>query len=117
MGNSSRTATGGDLKGVPHWRSKGIDVAIGHWRGLFMPAGTPHEAVAFWGERLARLIKTDAWKRTLEQYGSTDAFASSVQFKRELEHECKVTGKLLRELGFAKQHRAQLIPATFNRIR
>jgi putative tricarboxylic transport membrane protein len=92
----------GELKGVPHWRGMGIDVQIPHWRGLFAPAGTPPEVVAFWDERLGKLMKTAAWKKVLAQYNWADAFADSAQFRRELVAEREVSAKLLRELGFAK---------------
>ena len=102
IATSAPTPQGGDLKGVPHWRGMGIDMHILHWRGLFMPAGTPREVIAFWDERLARLMKTEQWKKMLAQHGWADAFADSAQFKRELEAEREITGNLLRELGFAK---------------
>jgi putative tricarboxylic transport membrane protein len=99
---SAPSPQGGELKGVPHWRGMGIDMHILHWRGLFAPAGTPREVVAFWDERLGKLMKTEAWKKALDQYGWADAFADSATFRKELESEREVTGKLLRELGFAK---------------
>ena len=102
IATSAPSPQGGALKGVPHWRGMGIDMHILHWRGLFMPADTPREVVAFWDERLAKLMKTPAWKKVLDQYGWADAFADSAQFKRELEVEREVTAKLLRELGFAQ---------------
>lgn len=102
IATSAPTPQGGELKGVPTWRSMGIDMQILHWRGLFMPPGTPREVVAYWDERLARMIKSDAWKKVLEQHGWADAFADSTQFKRELDAERELVGKLMRELGFAK---------------
>ncbi len=102
IATSAPSPQGGELKGVPHWRGMGIDMQVLHWRGLFAPPGTPREVVAFWDERLGKLMKTEAWKKALDQYGWADAFADSAQFKRELEAEREVTAKLLRELGFAK---------------
>ena len=67
-----------------------------------MPPGVPREAVAFWDERLSKLMKTGAWQKILEQHGWADAFADSDQFKRELEAEREVTTKLLELLEFAK---------------
>ena len=100
--SSAPSPQGGDLKDVPHWRGIGIDMHILHWRGLFAPAGTPREVVAFWDDRLGKLMKTEAWKKVLQQYGWADAFADSAQFKRELVAEREVTAKLLQDLGFAK---------------
>jgi putative tricarboxylic transport membrane protein len=102
IATSAPSPQGGDLKGVPHWRGMGIDMHILHWRGLFAPAGTPREVVTFWDDRLGKLMKTEAWKKALVQYGWADAFADSTTFRKELEVEREVTTKLLRELGFAK---------------
>ena len=102
IATSAPTPQGGELKGVPQWRGMGIDMHILHWRGLFATAGTPREVVAFWDERLGKLMKTEAWKKALDQYGWADAFADSATFRKELEAEREVTAKLLRELGFAK---------------
>jgi len=102
IATSAPAPQGGELKGVPHWRGMGIDMHILHWRGLFAPAGVPREVVAFWDDRLGKLMKTAAWKKALEQYGWADAFADSATFRKELEVEREVSAKLLRELGFAK---------------
>jgi len=102
VATSAPSPQGGDLKGVPHWRGLGIDMDILHWRGLFAPAGTPREVVAFWDDRLGKLMKTEAWKKVLEKYGWADAFADSATFRKELVAERETATKLLRELGFAK---------------
>lgn len=102
IATSAPSPQGGDLKGVPHWRGMGIDMHIAHWRGLFAPAGTPREVVAYWDDRLGKLMKTEVWKKILEQHNWADAFSDSATFRKELEAEREVTAKLLRELGFAK---------------
>lgn len=99
---SAPEALPGVLEGVPTWKSKGIDVTILHWRGLFAPKDIPQEAVAYWDNKLAQLVKTDAWKAILEKYGWYDAYANSAQFKKELEEERSVYEQLLKELGLAK---------------
>ena len=100
--SSAPRAMGGDLKGVPTWRDQGIDVQILHWRGVFAPAGIPKEVIAYWNDRMAKMVRTESWKKSMEQYGWYEAYADSATFKRELEAEREVTGKLLKELGFAK---------------
>lgn len=92
----------GDMAGVPHWRSIGIDVAVVHWRGLFAPPDVPPEALKYWEERLARFVKTEAWKKALEQYGWSDAYLNSAAFKREMDRESVVFTKILTDLGMVK---------------
>jgi putative tricarboxylic transport membrane protein len=99
---SAPTPVGGELAKVPTWRSMGIDVAIMHWRGLFAPPGISPEVVKYWDQTLARLVKTDAWKKHLERNQWFDAYADSATFRRELEQESKIYVEILTELGMAK---------------
>jgi tripartite-type tricarboxylate transporter receptor subunit TctC len=48
------------------------------------------------------MVRTESWKKSMDHYGWYEAYADSATFKRELEAERDVTGKLLRELGYAK---------------
>ncbi len=102
IATSAPAPQGGVLQGVPHWRALGIDMHILHWRGLFLPPGAPPEAVAWWDERLGKLMKSDPWRKMLARYGWADAFADSAQFRRELVAERESSATLLRQLGFAK---------------
>jgi putative tricarboxylic transport membrane protein len=102
IATSAPAPMAGEFRNVPTWRSMGIDVHILHWRGIFAPAGVPREVVAFWDDRLGKLMKTGIWKKALEEHGWHDAYVDSATFRKELEAEREVTAKLLRELGFAK---------------
>ena len=99
---SSPQALGGDLAAVPTWHSMGIDVAVLHWRGLFTPPGIPPDALRFWEDSLARLVKSDAWKRALERHGWNDAYVNSATFRKEMERELAINTRILRELGMLK---------------
>ena len=92
----------GDLAKVPTWRSQGIDVSILHWRGVFAPPGIPRDVVAYWDKTLAQLVKTDAWKKQLEQHGWFDAYADSATFSKDLDAEEKIYAEILTDLGMAK---------------
>ena len=98
----ARRRVGGDLAKVPTWRSMGIDVVILHWRGLFAPPGTPADVVKYGTQTLARMVKTNAWKKALERNEWFDAYADSATFRKDIEQENKVYAELLTELGMAK---------------
>jgi putative tricarboxylic transport membrane protein len=93
----------GELAGVPTWRSIGINVDILHWRGLFAPPKTPASTVKYWDQALGKMVKTDAWKNMLDKFGWFDAYASSAQFRRDLDGETKVYTGILTKLGMAKK--------------
>lgn len=92
----------GDLAKVPTWRSLGINVSILHWRGVFAPPGISRDVVAYWDKTLAQLVKTDAWKKQLEQHGWFDAYADSATFSKDLDTEEKIYAEILTDLGMAK---------------
>ncbi|MDH4294325.1 MAG: tripartite tricarboxylate transporter substrate-binding protein, partial [Betaproteobacteria bacterium] len=92
----------GELAKVPTWRSMGIDVAILHWRGLFAPPGVSPEVVSYWNKTLGQMVKTDSWKKQLDQYGWFDAYADAAAFRKDLDAEEKVYTEILTDLGMAK---------------
>jgi putative tricarboxylic transport membrane protein len=92
----------GDLANIPTWRSMGVDVSILHWRGLFAPPGIPAEAVKFWDQTLAKMTKSDSWKKMLERHQWFDAYADSATFRKDLVQEEKVYAEILTQLGMAK---------------
>lgn len=92
----------GDLAQVPTWRSLGIDVSILHWRGIFAPPGISRDVVAYWDKVLGQMVKTDAWKKQLEQHGWFDAYADSATFRKDLDAEEKIYTEILTDLGMAK---------------
>ena len=99
---SAPSPLSGELASVPTWRSMGVDIAILHWRGLFGPPGMPAAAVKYWEQSIARLMKTDAWKKALERHQWFDGYADSAAFRRDIEQENKQYVEVLTELGLAK---------------
>jgi putative tricarboxylic transport membrane protein len=87
---------------VPTWRSMGVDVSILHWRGLFGPPGIPDDVVRYWDQTLAKLTKSESWKKVLERHQWFDAYADSATFRRDLAREEKTYAELLSQLGLAK---------------
>jgi putative tricarboxylic transport membrane protein len=69
---------------VPTWRELGFDVTITHWRGVFGPPGMSRDAVRYWDDYFAKLVRTDAWKATLARIGQEDAYLDSDAFRAAL---------------------------------
>ncbi len=103
LSSSAPVPLGGALQDVPTWRSLGIDVTILHWRGVFAPGAISREAIAHWDDVFGKLARSDAWRAQMQNRGWFEAYAASAVFRRELEAEREIAGRLLRELGFVKQ--------------
>ena len=99
---SAPTPLTGELSKVPTWKQMGTDVTILHWRGLFGPPGMPADAVKYWDQTLAKMVKTDAWKKYLEKHEWFDAYADSATFTKDLRQENDIYVKILTDLGMAK---------------
>lgn len=93
----------GDVAHVPTWRSMGIDVTVLHWRGLFAPPGIPGDVLRFWEENVARVTKSEPWRKALEKHGWYDAYANSATFQKSMEQEIAVYTRIMSELGLLKE--------------
>ncbi|HEY7657117.1 MAG TPA: hypothetical protein VH881_09660, partial [Burkholderiales bacterium] len=71
-------------------------------RGLFAPPGIPAEAVKFWDQTLAKMVKSESWKKMLERHQWFDAYADSATFRKDLAQDNKVYEQILTQLGMAK---------------
>jgi len=92
----------GEFSKVPTWKSMGIDLSILHWRGVFAPPGIPADAVKYWEQALARMVKSESWKKVLQKHQWFDAYADSAAFRKDLEQENRAYAEILTQLGMAK---------------
>jgi putative tricarboxylic transport membrane protein len=102
LGISSTQRQGGaSLAQVPTFREQGIDAAYYAWRGFIAPGGLTPAQIAFWDQAFARAVKTDEWKRDLEQNGWGEDFKASAETRKHLDSEYVLLAKMLAELGLA----------------
>ncbi|WGW12189.1 tripartite tricarboxylate transporter substrate-binding protein [Saxibacter everestensis] len=62
------------LDSVPTAIESGYDVTLGNWRGVYGPPDMPEEAVKFWQDTLAKMIKTEGWQAQVENNQWTELF-------------------------------------------
>lgn len=56
-----------EFASVPTFRERGIDLAIGTWRGLMVPKGTPEEIVRIWRELTLKVSAEPKYIETLKK--------------------------------------------------
>lgn len=93
----------GALAAVPTWKEQGIDVVFGGWRSVMGAKSMTAAQVAYWEGVLHRISETPEWKADLEKNFWADDFATSAQFRKDLEREYAAMKAVLTELGLAKQ--------------
>ncbi len=90
------------LKNVPTWKESGLDVVLGHWRGIFGTPDMPKEAYDYWNKKFEQMSQSQAWKDILAKNDLQDAFLTGDKFKAELEKDAVMYKELLGTLGMLK---------------
>lgn len=92
----------GALAQIPTWKEQGFDAVFGNWRGVVGPAGMSQAQVAYWENVLAALVKTDEWKRDMQNNFWSDFYMGSADSRAFLKTEQATLKAILVDLGLAK---------------
>lgn len=87
---------------VPTFRESGTDLAIGTWRGIFVPKRTPADVV----ETLRRVARAtaeeQAFRDTLKKLNLTWAYLDGPQFAEQVQAEDATFKALMTRIGLAR---------------
>jgi tripartite-type tricarboxylate transporter receptor subunit TctC len=78
-----------EFSDVPTFRERGMDVAIGTWRGLMVPKGTPPEVIQQWRDLTRKITADPRFQETLKKqnvnmiYEDGDAFTAVLRQDNE----------------------------------
>ncbi len=99
---SGPTRLWGPFAQVPTWREQGVAADAGSWRGIQGPRGMTPAQLAFWDGVFQKLVRTEDWKKDLEENFWVDAYAPAAQAKKVFDREYVEFKAILTELGMAK---------------
>jgi putative tricarboxylic transport membrane protein len=99
---SSPQRLGGIFATVPTWREQGIDAVSSSWRGLMAARGLSPEQIAYWDRVMAALVKTDEWKKDLQDNFWEEGYADARGTRKRLDEEYAEFKAILTDLGAAK---------------
>ena len=91
-----------ELAGVPTWKEQGVNSAHEVWRGLAGPKGMARAQIAFWDEVLGKAVKTDEWRRDLEQGQVENIYRNSAETGVYWKDQHDEVRAILNDLGLAK---------------
>jgi len=103
LGIAAPQRLGGVFAKVPTWKEQGIDVQITNWRMLAGPRGLTAAQIAYWDGALAKLVKTDEWKKDLDNNVFENTYMNSDETRRYLKAQYDQFHAALSEVGLAKQ--------------
>jgi putative tricarboxylic transport membrane protein len=86
---------------IPTFMEQGIDATLVNWRGLMAPPNISGEDKQALEAALAKMVKSAAWKKLLEQREWVDLYLPSDPFTAFVKEEQARIGALLKELGLA----------------
>ncbi|MBI3935817.1 MAG: tripartite tricarboxylate transporter substrate binding protein [Betaproteobacteria bacterium] len=99
---SSPQRVKGAFAGAATWREQGINSSFASWRGVMGPKGLTATQVAYWEDILAKLSKSDEWKRDVERNLWEVNFVPSRGLTKYLEGQYDELKRILAELELAK---------------
>ncbi len=91
------------LPDVPTTKELGIPTLGGTFRGIYMPANVPADAVKYWEDIFGKLVKTDAWKKYLADSALRDTFTPAKDFQALTDSFAKENEALVNEMGLVKK--------------
>lgn len=87
---------------IPTWAEQGFDVVEGNWRGIVGPKDMTPAQIAFWQDKLAAMVKDEAWGTNLQRNNWNADFADSAGSKRFLDQRYQELVSTLATLHVAK---------------
>ncbi len=96
------TRAHGELANVPTWKELGVDSTHEVWRGVIGPRGMSRAQIAYWDDVLGKLVKTETWKKDLEQSQIENVYRNSSETAKYLKAQYEEARVILTDLGMVK---------------
>ena len=91
-----------ELANVPTWKELGVDSTHEVWRGLAGPKGMTRAQIAFWDDVLGKAVKTEEWRKDLEQGQVENIYRDSAETGKYWKEQYEQARAILTDLGLAK---------------
>lgn len=91
------------FESVPTFKERGIDVALGAWRGLAAPKNTPADVLDVLKKTAEKVAKDPAFVETLQKLNLGYAYADDAAFKSQWESDSAYYKQLIAKIGLKVQ--------------
>ena len=103
LGISSTQRQPGKLAAVPAFREQGVEASYFAWRGFVAAGGLTPAQTAFWDQAFARVVRSEDWKRDLDDNGWAEDFKGSAETRKYLDGEYELLSRMLADLGLVNK--------------
>lgn len=86
---------------IPTFREQGVDATLVNWRGLMAAPNVTPDDKKLLEDAVAKMVRSDRWKKVLQEREWVDLYMPSDQFAAFLKDEQTRISGLLKELGLA----------------
>jgi putative tricarboxylic transport membrane protein len=90
------------LDDVPTWTEEGVDMVFPHWRGIMGPPDMSEEEIAYWDEKIGEMVKTDAWKKMLENNDWDEFYKDSKETEAFMKEQADLYEELVNNSGLVE---------------
>ncbi len=87
------------LEDIPTWKDEGVDMIFPHWRGIMGPPNMSKDEIAYWDDKIGKMVKTDAWKKILMNNEWEPFYKNSTDTKQFLSEQNKNYDELITKSG------------------
>ena len=91
-----------EIPNVATWKEQGVDFVFPHWRGLQAAPGLSAEQQKFWSDTVAKMVKTETWKKTLKNLNWESYFQPAAEYTKFLENQDTLMKTSLKDVGLVK---------------
>lgn len=91
-----------EFKDVPTAKEQGVDFTWDSPQSLVLPPDSDPALVAWWDDKMQKLVQTDAWKQMLAENYFRDAYVPAAEAGAAMERLHERYKTILTELGLAK---------------
>lgn len=102
IGVAAEKRLGAAFANAPTWREQGASSVVDLWRGVLGPRQLGADEKAYWDDVFARLVKTKAWRESLEKNLWVDAYSSSASTVAQHRKEYELMRAILKEIDIEK---------------
>ena len=102
LGVAADKRLGGPMANAPTWKEQGANVVVDLWRGVLGPKNLGRAEIDYWDDVFARMVRTKAWRESLEQNLWLDAYLNSEATAAEFKKQYEMMRGVLKELEMVK---------------
>jgi putative tricarboxylic transport membrane protein len=103
LGVSAPKRLGGSIAGVPTWKEQGFEFEAERSTTIFGPKGLSKDQIAYWDGILAKMVKTEQWKKSAAKGFRENTYFNSTATVKYLDKAHKDLTEIMTKLDLIQK--------------